>query len=323
MKPEGHQTITQQAADNLGYPFYLRHWLPNELPGTAVQADRYLFWDSYAHFMRDNESIGSKEAVEKSIAWVKTLGGFACQQIFELRRNFKIPPGNPGSWAPCGFTGHESRNTNMAVPAAGFAPWAVAGAQSPLGPSGAASTPRLLALMDTIRGRDPLYGKDTFKISFSIGFALHAMQDSYTARHAERRESYAGAICRLYEYVMVRDATLIGLFPELPTIGAKCNNEPVMSHYQSDLLANWTAPQYQRALVASQQLILLIMRAGDTAVNFGDLKTQFDKSWTKYQEIYLRVNLEGDTPTKIFVTKASEAALDPENYSVAGGRREY
>ncbi len=319
MKPDGHKTITQHAVGNLGYPFYLRHWLPNELPGTAVQADRYLFWDSYAHFMRDKASETSKQALKNSIAWVRTLVVFATQQIFELRRNFKIPPGNPGSWSLNGFTGHESRNTSMTVPAAGFAPWAVAGVQSPLSSAGAASIARLQTLMDTIRGRDPFYGQDTFKISFSIGFALHAMQDSYTARHAERRESYSGAIARLYEYEIVRDATLIGLFPEAPTIGAKCNNEAVMSHYQSDLLSNWTGPQYQRALAASQQLIYNVMRAGDTAVDFGDLKSQFEKYWKSYEEEFLHANLEEpDQPTKVFGVKARD-----DHYTVAGRRNTY
>ena len=319
MKPDGHKTITQHAVGNLGYPFYLSHWLPYELPGTAVQADRYLFWDSYAHFMRDNASISSRKALEKSTAWVKTLVLFATQQIFELRRNFKIPPGNPGSWSQYGLTGHDSRNTKMTVPTAGFAPWAVAGVQSPLSSSGAASIARVQTLMDTIRGRDPLYGKDTFKISFSIGFALHAMQDSYTARHAERRETYSGSIAKLYEYEMLRDATLIGLFPELPTIGAKCNNEAVMSHYQSDLLSNWTGPQYQRALAASQQLIYNVMRAGDTAVDFGDLKSQFENSWKKYEKEFLCPELEEpDQPTVIFGKKARD-----EHYTVAGRRNTY
>ena len=313
MKPEGHQTITQQAVGNLSFPFYLRHWLPNELPATAVQADRYLYYDSYAHFMRASATESSALALTNSIKWVRSLVLFATQQLYEMRRNFKIPAGNKGAWTLGGFTGHDSRNTAMSVPSAGYAPWAVAGPTSLAASAGESSIGRLQTLLETIHGRDPLYGQDTYKISFSIGFALHAMQDSYTARHAERCHSYAGPIVRLYEWDTVRDATLIGLFAENPTYGAKCNGEATMSHYESDLLSNWTGAQRQQVLAATQQLVLQIVRSADTAVDFADLKHQFESNWDEYRRLYLHDALEPDRPTRT-VPVAPSAAINAAGF---------
>ena len=79
-------------------------------------------------------------------------------------------------------------------------------------------------------------------------------------------------------------------------------------------------PQRQRVLAASQQLVYQIVRAADTAVDFADLKRQFTESWDQYKQDYLHANLEIDRPTQLFVTKASDAALNPDNYSMAGRR---
>lgn len=323
MKPFGHQTITQEAVGSFSFPFYLRHWLPQELPGTAVQADRYLYNDSYAHFMRSSASETGRVALDASIHWVRQLVLFSTQQLYALRRDFKIGPASKSSWSMNGHSGPESRNTSMEVPHAGFAPWAIAGPQSLGASSGDQSIARIQSLLETISDRDPFFGKDTYKISFSIGFAIHAMQDSYTARHAERCDSYAGAIARLYEWDSVRDATLIGVFPEHPTVGARCNNYAAMSHYESDLLQNWTGRQRSAAFHATRDLIHTIIQAADTATDFTDLKTQFNTGWDDYCQHYLRANLELDSKTKLYVTQATDAALNPDNYSVAGRKMTY
>ena len=107
MKPFGHQTITQEAVGSFSFPFYLRHWLPQELPGTAVQADRYLYNDSYAHFMRSSASETGRVALDASIHWVRQLVLFSTQQLYALRRDFKIGPASKSSWSMNGHSGPE------------------------------------------------------------------------------------------------------------------------------------------------------------------------------------------------------------------------
>jgi hypothetical protein len=323
MKPAGHQTITQEAIQSFAFPYYLRPWLANELPGAAVQADEYLFNDSYAHFMRASEGEGNTPAYENSLKWLRNLVLFATQQIWNLRRNYKIPAGSKGAWAHHGMTGFDSRAATGPKPGTGAAPVADAGWSSPMASAGDSSIARIQGLFDSMWISLHGYGADTFRISFAIGFALHAVQDSYTARHAERCNDYAGSIVRLYEWNLVRDATLIGLFPENPTLGALCNGEAAMSHYESDLLPNWTGAQRQAVIAATRDLIYYVVHAGDTAVDFADLKSQFNTGWIEFRDKYLVANLEPDRPTRMQVNPASAKQPDPESYHVAGGHRLY
>lgn len=323
MKPAGHQTITLEAIQSFAFPYYLRPWLANELPGAAVQADEYLFNDSYAHFMRASEGEGNTPAYQNSLKWLRNLVLFATQQIWNLRRNYKIPAGSKGAWAHHGMTGFDSRAATGPKPGTGAAPVADAGWSSPMANAGDSSIARIQGLFDSMWISLHGYGADTFRISFAIGFALHAVQDSYTARHAERCNDYAGSIVRLYEWNLVRDATLIGLFPENPTLGALCNGEAAMSHYESDLLPNWTGAQRQAVIAATRDLIYCVVHAGDTAVDFADLKSQFNTGWIEFRDKYLVANLVADRPTRMKVNPASAKQLDPESYHVAGGHRLY
>lgn len=323
MKPEGHKTISQEAVLSFAFPYYMRHWLPHELPGAAVQADEYLYNDSHAHFMRASEGESNQVGYDNSVKWLHMLMIYATHEIWNLRHNYKIPPGNKGAWTPHGMTGYDSRSATGPKPGAGAAPVAKAGWTSPLAAGGDISITRIQGLFDSMWVTMHGYAQDTFRTSFALGFAMHAVQDSYTARHAERCHDYAGHIVRLYEWNTVRDATLIGLFRENPTIGAACNGEASMSHYESDLLPNWTGPQRQAATAASRDLIYLAVHAGDTAVDFADLNLQFKKGWGEFCDKYLLAHLEPTQPTRMTIQPASAQQLDPEHHRMAAGHRLY
>jgi len=176
----------------------------------------------------------SEDACNNSIKWVKLLVMFSIQHLYELRRNFKIPAGQESSWSDFnGFSGAERRDTSITEPSRGLTPVAAVGPEALVEPAkGEMNVAKLQTLLDRIfddgnrMGIDS-YSRDTMNISFAIGFALNGMQDSYTARHAERQNFYAGSIARLYPWDNARDATLIGLFPEHPTVAESPMQSPI------------------------------------------------------------------------------------------------
>ena len=64
--------------------------------------------------------------------------------------------------------------------------------------------------LDFFQGWGDNPGKIRGCIGWAMGFALHAVQDSYTPRHAER-QGYAGPIIHVWSYVDDRDGTKQGV----------------------------------------------------------------------------------------------------------------
>lgn len=314
MLPLGHDTITRNAQRNFRFPFYTASWLPNEMPGAAVQADQYLFNDPYAHFMKGDQQT-DRQGYRLSLMWIRMLALYATKSLFKFREELKISKGSESAWGEGGLVGRETRNTQASLPSWSPPPESRVTSNALWSPSGDASFDHIQKVMDRIRCDGlpstvsphgsgvtiQIPGKSigspkTYQISYAMGFALHAIQDSYTARHAERAQMYSGPIARLYEWSTVRDFHLavsyVDTYRPSKIIGTPCNGYLVMSHHDSDLIDNWYLCQRNMAINACRNLVLIVMKTADLAANPLDLAKQFSARWQWFESYYLRATLD-------------------------------
>jgi hypothetical protein len=289
MNDVGHSWLTKEAVGRLSLPGYLS-WLSGSLPGSAVHADVALSGDIHAHFMRSPEEA-DRLAYEKCVNWIRRNSAYATLRLFDYRNQHKIAASKPNQWNADGLAkARDSRNFKLLTTGANL---------------NSRGTTISTGDMLKLAGNSQLWGFASDGKSFSdvahldqvsehnnangvihaLGYALHALEDSYTARHAERTEMYSGYVVKIYDYFIGRD-----LLANFPLEGHAANGSRWMTHNDSDIISNWNGKQKEIALEACKALICFVIKTADSAGSKGEVYSGFRKGWDAFSGRYLKAD---------------------------------
>lgn len=280
----GHRLVSEAALGELGELQFKFGCNPRDIAQACVDTDAYHYIDNFCHFMKASADDTTANVVTSCRKYLRYLTLAACHWVVEQRASDKncprelrngVRPATLGTHGPQGRWGFYSQMSG----------WSTA-----LQQGNAAAVIEMLNLTQS----------NTERIAYAIGFSLHAVQDSYTPRHAERTKGYTGAIARVYCWASDRDNPLgSGALwgGDTPIKGSLCNGGVLMTHHEGDLYEHWRPDHQTAAKHACWALLRMILEL--TANPRADLNLEHAAYWKGFEDKYFPLQaIAGDEEDK-------------------------